>query len=170
MAMTLPASVPSVGTRRVVFIPGTVADIEAITPAEITAADNISCYITRTGWTPALTENVVTDPRYCSAQDFERRGTKSRTLQLTYTFNLNTPEDDVARLALTEGATGILVHFLQVDEDSTAFEAGDWYEAVPVEMGEPTVMPPEDNSVDRITQKAFITGEWVSFKQLATGA
>ncbi|GGO59131.1 hypothetical protein GCM10010910_01370 [Microbacterium nanhaiense] len=166
--MDLPASVPSVGTRRAVFIPGTVADIKAITPAEVTAGDNISCYLTRTGWNPALTENVINDPRYCSAQDFERRGTKSRTLSLTYTFNLNSPEDDVARLALPEGAVGVLVHFLQVDEDATTFAAGDWYEAVPVEMGVPTVVAGEDNAVDRITQKAFITGEWVSFQQLAT--
>lgn len=164
--LTLPAAVPSMGTRRVVFLP-TAEDIEAITLPEITAADNISCYLTRSGgWQPTGDQATITDARYCSAQDFEQPGTKTRTLMVQYTFNLANPTDDEARLALQEGVVGIFVHFLQIDQDEESFAVGDWYEAVPVRMGMQNVMGVEDNAVDRIQQKAFITGEWVSFKQL----
>ena len=44
--LTLPRAVPSMGTRRVLFLP-TVGDILAITTTEAAAADNISCYLTR---------------------------------------------------------------------------------------------------------------------------
>ena len=166
--MDLPASVPSMGTRRVVFIPGTVANIDAITVAEVTAAENISCYLTRSGgWAPTVNEGTITDGRYCSAQDFEQPGTTQRQLNLQYTFNLNEPTEDQARLALVRGTTGILVHFLQVEVTSETFAVGDWYEAVPVKMGVQSVVAVEDNAVDRITQKAFVTGEWTDFQQLA---
>lgn len=163
----IPTAVPSLGTRRAVFIPGTVGNIEAITVTEVTAGENISCYLTRqNGFQSGLTENVTADARYCSVQDFETPGTVSRTLNVQYTFNLGTPTDDEARIALAQGTVGVIVHFLQVDEDATTFAVGDWYEAVPVRAGVQAVVPVEDNAVDRITQKLFVTGEWVSFKQL----
>lgn len=168
--LTLPAAVPSMGTRRVVFA-SAVANIEAITLAEITAAENVSCYLTRAnGWAPTADQAVVADGRYCSAQDFELPGTKSRQLSVQYTFNLGTPTADEARLALTEGTPGVFIHFLQKDDGDAAFAVGDWYEAVPVLMGMQNVVQVEDNAVDRIMQRAFITGEWVSFKQLVAGA
>jgi hypothetical protein len=166
MTLPIPAAVPSMGTRRALFLP-TVANILAITVAEATAGDNISCYLTRTGWQPTKDQATIVDPRYCSAQDFEVPGAKSRQLMLTYTFNLNSPTDDEARLALVEGVTGVLVHFIQMDEDADTFAASDWYEAVPVRMGEQNILPVEDNALDRIQQKAFITGEWTGLTQLA---
>lgn len=167
MVQVLPASVPSMGTRRVVFIPGTVADINAITLTEITAADNVSCYLTRSGgWAPTTNEGTITDSRYCSAQDFEQPGTVQRQLNVQYTFNLGDPTADEARLALLRGTEGVFVHFLQIDEGEDAFAVGDWYEAVPVKMGVQSVVAVEDNAVDRIAQKAFVTGEWSEFSQL----
>lgn len=166
MSLTIPAAVPSMGTRRVYFIP-TAADLTGITVAEMASADNISCYLTRSGWAPTKDQASIPDPRYCSAQTFEVPGEKTRQLMLTYTFNLNTPEADEARLALEEGAVGILVHLVQVDEEHDAPAAGDWYEAVPVRLGEQNIMPVEDNALDRIGQKAFITGEWTQLHELA---
>ena len=171
MAITLPAAVPSQGTRRVVFIEGPVADLDAITVAQVTAGANISCYLTRSGgWNATGDQATITDSRYCSAQDFEIPGSKTRTLSLQYTINLGEPDDDEARLALGEGTEGVLVHLMQVDEDAETFSADDFYEAVPVRMGEPMLVPVEDNSVDRVNQKAFIRGPWVSFKKLVAGA
>lgn len=167
MVLTLPASVPSMGTRRVVFVPGGVADVNAVTVAEVTAAENVSCYLTRSGgWAPTTNEGTITDGRYCSAQDFEQPGTVQRQLNVQYTFNLNEPTDDEARIALARGTVGTFVHFLQVDESADAFSASDWYEAVDVKMGVQTVVAVEDNAVDRISQKAFVTGEWSEFSQL----
>lgn len=167
MVMNLPSAVPSMGTRRAVFIPGPVTDINALTVAAVNAATNISCYLTRqNGWASTADEAVIADSRYCSVQDFELPGAEGRTLALQYTFNLNEEDDDEARLALARGTEGVLVHFLQVDEDAETFAVGDWYEAVPVRMGVQNVVQVEDNAVDRIQQKAFIRGKWASFKQL----
>jgi len=165
---TLPSAVPSMGTRRVVFLP-TVADILAIKKTEIDAgtSENLSCYLTRgNGWQAGGDQAVVKDDRLCSVQDFEIPGAESRTLQLQYTTNLNEPDDDKARLALERGTRGVLVHFMQIDQDEDAFAVGDWYEAVPVEMGIQMIVPVEDNAVDRINQKAFIRGTWTPFRQL----
>lgn len=168
MALTTPAAVPSMGTRRVVFIPAAV-DIDALTVAEVTAGENISCYLTRDGWQATKDQNTIVDGRYCSAQDYEIPGTKTRQLNLQYTFNLNTPTADEARVALDEGTTGILVHFVQIDEYEEEFGVGDWYEAVPVRMGEQNIVQVEENALDRITQKAFIRGEWSQLRQLVAG-
>lgn len=166
MTLILPAAVPSMGTRRVLFH-NTVADITKITKAEAEAADNISCYLTRqNGWAPTGDQAVISDGRYCSSQDFELPGTKTRQLSLQYTFNLDTPADDVARLTLLEGTVGILQHFLQKDDGDDTFDTGDWYEAVPVRLGMQNIVGVEDNAVDRINQRAFITGEWTSLHQL----
>lgn len=160
----IPASVDAEGSRRVVFITAA-ADVEAITVAEITAGDDVSCYITGNGWQPGGDQGTITDTRLCSSTDFERPGRKTKTLTIQYTVNFGTPADDVARLNLVEGTAGYLVNFLQVDEDAT-LAANDWYEAWPVTLGEQMMMPPEANAVDRITQKAFVTGPVAKFHQL----
>jgi hypothetical protein len=170
MTLTIPAGVPSMGTRRVVFIPGTVADIDAITVAEATAGDNVSCYITRTGLTKSLTQNKITDSRYCTAQDFQRFGSKSKDMALQYSFNLNEPTEDEARLALQEGLSGILVEFFQVEEDAEEFAVGDWYQATPIQLGEQDVVAVEDNAIDRISQQVAVAGAWTQLRQLVAGA
>lgn len=168
MSMTIPTAVPSLGTRRVLALP-TVANINAIKLTELAGAANISCYLTRAGgWTPTKDQASVPHQPYCSSQDFEIPGAKSRQLMLQYTFNLNDPASDVARLELEEGTTLTLVHLLQIEEDVNTFAAGDWYEAVPVLMGEQNVVAMEDNALDRMQQKAFVRGEWTGLRQLVT--
>lgn len=171
MTLTIPAGVPSMGTRRVIFISGPVADIDAITVTEATAAKNISCYIMRNnGLTKSLTQNKITDSRYCSAQDFQRFGSKQKEMSLAYSTNLGEPTDDEARLALQEGTEGILVEFFQVDEDAETFATGDWYQATPVQLGEQNIPPVEDNAIDRIEQQVAVTGSWTPLRQLVAGA
>lgn len=163
----IPAAVPSMGTRRVLFLP-TVADILAIKKTEVDAGTtkNLSCYLTRSGWQPGGDQATITDPRYCSIQDFELPGADQRTLQLQYTTNFGTAGDDVARITLEQGTVGVLVHFLQIEQDEDTFAVGDWYEAVPILAGRQTISAVEDNAVDRINQKAFIRGRWTPFRQL----
>lgn len=164
--METPSAVPSMGTRRVVFLPA-VADITKITKVEMATGKNLSCYLTRAGgWNPGGDQGTIKDDRLCSIQDFEQPGTESRTLEVQYVFNLGTPAEDEARLALEKGTRGVIVHLMQVDEDSETFETGDWYEAAPVVAGMQMVQAVEDNAVDRIKQKLFVTGPWVDFKQL----
>jgi hypothetical protein len=171
MTRTIPAGVPSQGTRRVVFIPGTAADLDALTVTEVTAGVDLSCYLLRqNGLTESLTQNKINDGRYCSAQDFQVFGTKSKEMTLGYTFNLNEPTDDAARLALPEGTRGILVALYQVDEDSETFAADDWYKATPIQVGEQHIPAVEDNAMDRIEQQVAVTGSWTDLKQLVAGA
>jgi hypothetical protein len=161
---TIPTSVPVDGTRTVSFL-SAVAAPAAVTAVEATAGQVISCYLTGDGWAPSGDQATVTDDRWCSSQTFELPGRKTKSLTLRYVFNLDTPADDVARIALAEGAKGYLLNRLQVDSDD-AYAIGDWYELWPVTMGEPMVLPAEANAVDRIEQKAFVTGEVVKFQQL----
>lgn len=166
MSQTIPNAIPTSGTRRAVFIPGGVADKKAITTTEVQSGDNISCYLTRTGFAQGGEQGVIPDSRYCSSQAFEIPGEKQKTLQLTYVFNLDDAQNDVARLALTEGQSGTIVRFFQKDESDDTFEGGDWYDAVDVLAGEQNVIDGEENALDRIQQKMFIRSEWVGFKQL----
>lgn len=166
MSLTTPTAVPSMGTRRVVAIQ-TAANLDALKMSDIATAINISCYLTRSGgWAPTKEQASVAHQPYCSSQDFEIPGAKSRQLMLQYTFNLEDPTSDVARIELEEGTSLILVHFLQKNEDDEDFAVGDWYEAIPVLMGEQNVVPMEDNALDRIQQKAFVRGEWTGLHQL----
>jgi len=168
MSQTIPQAVKTAGTRKAVFITGGAADLSAITAIEANGGDNISCYLTQ--FNQAGEQASIQDRRWCSSQVFEVPGEKTKTLQITYTFNLDTVADDEARLALTEGTKGTIVRFLQMDEDTTTFAADDWYDAVDVECGEQVVIEGEDNALDRIVQKLFIQSEWAAFKQLVAGA
>lgn len=163
----IPGGVRSMGTRRVTFVEGGVADLDAITLAEATAAENISCYLTRAGgFEVGGEQQTIPDQRYCSAQDFEIPGTKQKTLMTQYTFNLGDPTQDQARLTLTEGAKGTIIHYVQKDEDDDTFAVGDWYEAVNVECGEQSVVAVEDNAMDRIRQKLFVQSKWTKLNQI----
>lgn len=164
MSQTIPKAVKTAGTRRVLFVPGGVADKSAITAVEAASAENVSCYLTQFNQT--ADQAAIQDRRYCSSQVFEIPGEKTKSLQVSYTFNLGEPTDDEARLALTEGTRGTLIRFLQKDEDDTTFDAGDWYDAVDVECGEQIVIDGEENALDRIQQKMFIQSEWEAFKQI----
>lgn len=162
-------SVVSDGTRRVLILPA-VADPAAVTLAEATAGDNISCYLTSTGWQPTEDQASVPDDRLCSSQSFERPGRKTKSLNVQYVFNLASAADDEARLALPEGTSGYALHVIQkAEEDGVAPETGDWYELWPITAGDPMVMPSEANSVDRISQRLFVTGEVVKFEQIVAG-
>ena len=162
----LPQSVVSDGTRRALFLPA-VAVPDAVTVAEATAGDNISCYLTGQGWQPTEDQANIPDTRLCSSQSFEKPGRKTKSLTLQYVINLSSAPDDEARLALGEGTSGFLLHILQkAEEDGIDPEVGDWYELWPATMGDPMVMPSEENSVDRVSQRAFVTGPVVKFAQI----
>lgn len=165
MSRVIPKAIKTAGTRRVLFVPGGVADKKAIKKAEVDAAKNVSCYLTQFNQT--ADQAAIQDRRYCSSQVFEIPGEKTKSLETMYTFNLGDPEEDEARIALKERTRGTIIRFLQKDEDDDTFEADDWYDAVDVECGEQIVVEGEDNALDRIKQKMFIQSEWEPFAQLA---
>lgn len=166
MAFDIPASVPVEGTRRVYWLAGGAADPDAVSVAALSSAVLVGCYVTGNGWTPGGDQATVQDRRLCSSADFEQPGRETNTLDTMYTFNLEEPDADEARLALVKGSKGAFINVLQKPEDDENVATGDWYEYWPVTTGVQRVMAPEDNAVDRIQQKQFVTGPVRRFKQL----
>lgn len=164
MSQTIPSAVKTAGTRRGVFIQGGVSDLSAITTSEISSGKNISCYLTNVNATSE--QAMIQDRRWCSSQVFEIPGEETNTLEVTYTFNLDTPTDDEARLAMTQGTKGTFVRFLQKDDGDDTFADGDWYDAVDVECTKQRVVEGEDNALDRIVQRLAVQSEWAAWEQL----
>jgi len=161
-----PAAVPVDGTRRTYFIEGDVANIDAITLAELASAVEIHNYITTDGFQNGGEQAPIADGRHGSSSDYELPGRETNSLMVQYTFNLNEPEDDKARLAMAKNTKGVIVEMLQVEEDE-ANAAGDWYEAYPVTCGKQNIVQTAANALDRILQKMFLRGRKAEFRQLA---
>lgn len=157
----IPAS-PADGNVKVVLV-SAIANTDAPTVAEVTAvgAVDISCYLTASGLTPSLSEQVIADERLCSTQTFEKKGRSQRTLEVEYIDNTNTPDEDLHNLAkdtLVPGSKQFLVIRRGKAFDG-ALVATDKVTVYPIEPGEYNELPPEANSVLKIGQKLFVTGE-----------
>jgi len=155
-------STPSDGFARLTLVPA-VADLTAPTLDEVTASSavQISCYLTPDGWNLQATQDSAPDPRYCSAQDFEKPGRKRYTLSITGIDNTNSEnEDDYNALAdaLAEYSNWVAVERrgLPFDEE---FAAGQKVQLTPFQTGMKALLPPETNSVLKATWSTFVTGD-----------
>lgn len=159
MTQPIPASVTTNGTMLALFVE-TLADYTAPTVAELTAGTviDLTCYLTGDGLSTETTENNVEDPRLCSKQVYEQRGDFSNTMELTYVFNPGSAADDEARLGLPPGTRGYIALRWATDHE-TAIAANQEVDVYPVEMGAQRKQTPGRNSVHRIMQKPFVTGE-----------
>ncbi|GLY08271.1 hypothetical protein [Actinoplanes sp. NBRC 101535] len=158
--MSQPMSVTTNGTVAVVFVP-TIADLEEPSPTEISAVGSldVSCYLAGdNALNTETTESNVEDPRLCSKKVFEQPGDSTDTLEWTYVFNPDSPADNEAELELVAGRKGFVVMRWGIDADQ-AFAAGDIVDVFPVILGVQRRNNPSRNSVHRITQKCFVTGE-----------
>lgn len=158
-------STPADGNMSVLLVPE-VADPAAPTVTELTAAGvvDISCYLTSDGYTPGLDEQVVNDERLCSTQVFEQPGRHSRTLDVIYIDNTNSPNattDNEAKATLIPGSTHYLVVRTGLPFDDP-YAADQEVEVTPIKAGQYRKQPPEANSVLKIAQKLFITGPVVT--------
>jgi hypothetical protein len=154
--MTQPASVPADGNLKVAFV-ATIAVPGAPTEAELTAGsvEDLSCYLTGTGYNPSTDEQTITDERLCSRATFERPGRYSDSLEVTYVFNPDSPGDDVAYQTLAYLEEGYIVTRWGVPYE-TAFAAGDIVDVTPVQCGIQRKQPGAANSVLMAMQKLFI--------------
>jgi hypothetical protein len=154
-------STPADGNVKVMWVT-TIANTSAPTTAELNAASSkdLSCYLTGDGFTPALDEQVISDSRLCETETFEQPGRSSRTLTLTYINNINTALANDAYSTLIPGTAGYIVRREGKAYDG-AFAAADKVEVWPVKAGKRSNLPPEANSVLRVTQKMFVTGRVV---------
>ncbi|GAA1337135.1 hypothetical protein [Arthrobacter roseus] len=154
-------STPADGNVLVKLIPA-VADMDAPKLTELNAAGatDISCYLTSDGYTPGVDQAGVPDERLCSTQIFEQPGRVTNSLNLTYIDNTNAPNeltDNMAKTTLISDSTHVLLVRRGVPYED-ALAAGQTVTLWPIKAGIQHELPPEANSVLKISQKQFVTG------------
>ncbi len=159
--MTAPISVLGDGNVKVVWVP-TLTSQTAPTIVELNAASSVdlSCYLTADGLTTGTDEQAVTDDRLCSTQTFEKPGRFSDTLELMYVYQPQLPSatDNKAFTTLIHLTTGFVV-IRWGKLYSGAFVAADRVNVYPATCGVQREQPPEANSVLKIAQKIWISGQ-----------
>jgi hypothetical protein len=155
-------STPADGNQKVLLVPA-IANLSAPKVTELTGAGvvDISCYLTGDGFTPSLSEQTITDERLCSRQTYEQPGRSQFGLEVAYIDNTNSPNaatDNEAKETLVPGSAQYLVVRRGKDFDS-AITVGDNVSIYPIKPGKYNEMPGEANSVLKIGQKLFVTGE-----------
>lgn len=103
-------SVAADGNLKLWFVPAPDGfdAVEPLSVAVLTAATTkaFTYSLTPDGWAHTTTENLVEDGRLSLKQTLELPGTVTDTLEITYVYG---SEDDVANIALPEGARGFVV-------------------------------------------------------------
>lgn len=152
-------STPADGNVKVMIVT-TLANTAAPTVAELTAGStkDISCYLTGDGYNPSLDEQVIADARLCDTETYEQPGRKTRGLSVTYIDNTNTASPNDAKTTLVPG-TALYVVTRRGKAFDAAVTASDKVTVSPIKPGAYNELPPEANSVLKITQKLFITGK-----------
>jgi hypothetical protein len=162
MAVDIP-STPADGNVLVKLV-AAIADTSAPKVAtELNAAGSvdISCYLTGGGYKPSLSEQVITDERLCTTQTYEQKGRSQRGLEVEYIDNTNSPNATTFNKAYDTLIPGT-AQFLVVRTGlpyTTALAAGQKVTVYPITPGEYNQMPPEANSVLKVAQKLFVTGQ-----------
>lgn len=155
-------STPADGNQKVLLV-AAIANTAAPTVAELTAVGvvDISCYLTGDGFTPSLSEQVIADERLCSKQTYEQPGRSQYGLEVAYIDNTNSPNmatDNKAKDTLVPGTAQYLV-VRRGKDFATAITAADKVTVYPIKPGKYNELPGEANSVLKIGQKLFVTGE-----------
>lgn len=157
--MSQPLSVSTNGTVLVKYVPAFVNYlVPKLTEVNAGGALDLSCYLTGDGLNTDTSENNIDDPRLCSKQTFESPGDFTRTLELTYVYNPESPDDDEARIALPRGTAGFIVIRWAVDAEQV-LAIDDILDIYPIKMGAQRKQTPARNGVHRIMQKPFVTGQ-----------
>lgn len=153
---TVPQGQAADGRGLVLFVP-TIANPAAPTAAELTAGTvkQLTYSLVPDGFRHETTENVITSGRYTLKQVLELPGTVTDTLEVQYVSNATTPTP--AETALTEGATGFIVHRLGVPNE-TAVAAAQKVDVIPVRAGVQRKVAPTANTELQRVQKLFVTG------------
>jgi len=122
---------------------------------------DISCYLTGGGYKPSLSEQVIQDERLCTTQTYEQKGRSQRGLEVEYIDNTNSANQTTfnkAKDTLIPGTAQYLVVRTGLPY-TTAAAAGQKFSVYPITPGEYNELPPEANSVLKIAQKLFVTGQ-----------
>lgn len=157
--MPRPIAVVADGNVKVAWVP--TLTVAAPTAAQAIAGTDLSCYLTSDGWVPSLDQAIIADDRLCDIATFQNPGRKTENLQVRYTYNPNTPAENVAFTTLVPNTAGYFVVRWGL-ANATAFAVGQKIDFYPVTCGAQLKQPPEANSVLHVTQKMFITSTTVA--------
>lgn len=157
-------STPVDGKVSTLLVPA-IADPAHPTVTELTAASvvDISCYLTKDGYSFEPSQETISDERECSTQTFSQPGTKSvNGATLTVIDNTNSPYETDSNKAVEtaqEGAEMFIARRRGVDFDEP-YTVGQKITVIPVKFGEKSYVATESNSVTRSTLPFFATGPW----------
>jgi hypothetical protein len=151
-----PGSVATDGNLSLWFVPFG----EAVNPAskatlEEAATKRITYSLTPDGFAHTIDEATVEDGRLTLRQALQQAGTVTDNLELSYVYGAT---DDVARVALTEGAKGWIVVRYAVANEAPVTAGTDNVDILPIRCGVQRKSAPARNAVFTIMQKQFITG------------
>lgn len=140
MTILMPETTGSYGQLSLVILTVKPTDLTAITAAEITAGENITCHMVGDWFPTASTDKVARQRKMCQTKTTQALGTTTfDTPALQYTANpqtAGTPGGDgnEAYDALPEGATRYAV--LRLGKGGqTALAAADAYQVFPIDLG-----------------------------------
>lgn len=150
-----PGSVATDGNLTVWFVPFA----EAANPASKAILDaptskRITYSLTPDGWNHTIDEATVEDGRLTLKQVLQEAGVVTDNLELSYVYGA---ADDVAAVALTEGARGWLVARYAVPNE-TAVTVADLVDIIDIKCGVQRKTAPARNATFTKTQKMFVKG------------
>ena len=171
MATPVPKGVMGAGALTVLFAP-TVADIDAITVTEATAATvvDLSCLLT-TAVELGMDHERVDTNRLCLENAIQNFGRVTFDPQpLITAYDPQAPESDVSKAyaTLTSGLSGVLILRWGLKRD-VAIAADQYYDAFEVTFGESSKVPPEEGAELTASIPWTVSGDYAKDKQLVAG-
>lgn len=150
-----PGSVATDGNLTLWFVPFG----EAVIPTSKAVLDGVTTKritysLTPDGFAHTIDEATIEDGRLTLRQALQAAGTVTDNLELSYVYGAT---DDVARVALTEGAKGWIVARYAVPNE-TDVTVAEKVDVLPIRCGVQRKSAPARNAVFTIMQKQFVTG------------
>ena len=151
-----PGSVGTDGNLAIWFVPHG----ESTNPASKAVLDanttkRITYSLTPDGFNHSTDEATIEDGRLTLKQQLQQAGTVTDNLELSYVYGA---ADDVADVALTEGAKGWIVVRYATDNAAAVTATTDRVDIIPGRCGVQRKAAPARNAVFTKTQKQFVTG------------
>jgi hypothetical protein len=153
-AETVPLSVNSDGNLTIWWVPGLASNPLSAAVINAGTTKAITFSLTADGWDYKSEEAIVEDERLALKQALQDIGIVTDTLEIKYVFG---DAGDVARVALTEGASGWFVVRYAKANDTTAV-VNDKVDALPVKLGRQRKSAPVKNGTFTIMQRAVFKG------------
>lgn len=160
--LPMPSTTATYGKQSYVVLASAPASLAAITAAELTAGENITCYNFGDWFATADTEGVARQRKACETQVTQAKGNTTWSVPgLNYSANpqtIDTPGSagNEAYEALVPDSTVYIVKFIGVP-GREAPGAGDAYQVFPLELGPRVWAPSADDAGGEaaINQAAF---------------